>query len=115
MAQIELLKVIAGNTLTLDLQVLDRNKEPVTDLVGATGVFQIREECRSDLVIESTAYIDPATASVQITVPKEETAPLLPTGDMRKFYKYGARIEYSDGSTRTILMGRLMVTCGVVE
>lgn len=115
MAQVELLKVIAGNTLTLDLQVLDRNKEPVTDLVGATGVFQIREECGSELVIQSIAEIDPPTASVQITVPKEQTTPLLPDGVIRKFYKYGTRIEYSDGSTRTILMGRLMVTCGVVE
>jgi hypothetical protein len=115
MAQVELLEVVAGTTLTADLELLDRDMNPVTDLVGAVGYMQVRDECGGDLIIEEQAVITPEAGTVQFRILASATPALLPVGKLRKFYKYGCRIEYSDGSVVPVMTGRLLVTCGVVS
>lgn len=115
-AQRENLQVIAGDTLTLDLQLLDGNKDPVTDLVGAHAVMEIRENVLDvTLDASSLAVITTETAMVQFTITDEATDSLLIASDVRKIFEYGCRVIYSDGSAQTILVGSLVVVRGIVE
>lgn len=110
------LEIIAGDDLTLDLELRDSNNVLVADLVGAVAVMQVREDIfDSTLDAISTGIVTPANGTIQFTIPKEDTLLLLPVKESKKHYQYGCRVTYSDSTAITILQGKLTVIRGVVE
>ena len=113
---VENLEVVAGDTLTVDLELLDEDSLPVTDLVGASAVMEIRENVLDvTLDASATAVINTTDALVQFTIPGSVTETWLGATDIKKVFRYGCRITYSDNTIRTILGGKIMVNRGVVE
>ena len=119
--------LISGNTLTIDLALLDDRGLPVTDLVGATAEMQIRKSVLATETVftstESEALVtptdgdvnSPSDSMVQFTISEAKTAALLAAGETKKTYIYGCRITYSDGFVSTILTGKLNIMKGVVQ
>jgi len=113
---IENLDVVAGDTLTVDLELLDEDGLPVTDLVGASALMEIRENVLdATLDASAVASINTTDALVQFTIPGAVTSTWLGATDIKKVFRYGCRITYSDATIRTILGGKIMVNRGVVE
>lgn len=111
----ENLSVIGGDTLTLDLTLLDINQDPVTDLVGAVAVMEVRQNVLdTELAASGIAQIDTDLATVQFTLTDEVTDTLLAPTEIKKLFQYGCKLIYSDGSELTILTGNLAVIRGVV-
>ena len=108
--------ITSGDDFHLDFLMLDENEEPVTDLLGATGLLQIRSSTLSNEVLASAhAVIVSNEGSVQFTIPDTITETFLADGDMRRSLVYGTKITYSDGVEETPVFGRLMVKRGVVR
>jgi len=108
--------IISGDDFHLDFLILDENEEPVSDLLNATGLLQIRATTLSDVVIASAnAVINSAEGSIQFTIPDTVTETFLADGDMRRSMVYGTKITYADGTEETPVFGRLMVKRGVVR
>ncbi len=99
----------------LDIQLLDENKLPVTDLIGATAVLQIKGKLAdASPLIAVNGYINSGNATAQFTVNDTQIGSLLADGDMRRSLVYGVRISYVDGIDEAPLQGRLKITRGVI-
>lgn len=100
----------------LDFQLLDEDKLPVTDLIGATAVLQIKGKLAdANPLISVDGYINSGNATAQFTVSDSQVSSLLTDGDMRRSLVYGVRISYVDGIDEVPLQGRLRITRGVVQ
>lgn len=119
--------VMAGNTLTIDLQLQDDAGLPVTDLVGAVAEMQIRKTVLSPDTVFTSSVLeaevtptdgdanDPSPSLVQFSIDEAKTALFLTGNETKKTYVYGCRLTYSDGHVSTLLVGRLTVIKGVVQ
>lgn len=118
--------LVAGNTLTIDLELLDDQGLPVTDLVGATVALQIRKTILTDPIFTSDEHEaivtptdgvadTPSPSLLQFSVDGAKTALFLTGNDTKKTFVYGCRLTYSDGHVTTVLTGRLNVIKGVVQ
>jgi hypothetical protein len=118
---------IVGNTLSIDLSLLDDKGEPVTDLVGATVELQIRNSVLSvDTLFTSDAsegvviptdgdVLDPTPSLLQFSIDQSKTALFLTGNETKKTFVYGCRLTYSDGFVTTVLTGRIQFIKGVVR
>ena len=94
---------------------MDINQDPVTDLVGATAVIEVRQNVLdTELAATSMAQIDTDLATVQFTLTDEMTDTLLAPTEIKRLFQYGCKITYSDSTELTLLTGSLAVVRGVV-
>lgn len=113
------LQVIAGNTFTLDFELTEEdangNEVTATDLVGATGIFQVRDSVKSaELIASAVPLITPALGLVQVTLPAATTMGMLEDKRSSSKYVYALQLTYSDGTVNTIIAGKLEITRGVI-
>lgn len=98
-------EVIRGDTVILDLQLLDENNNPV-DLSFAQVVFTAKSDInkpdsQADIQVITTHHISPSQGKTRIKIPPSQTNNLIPY----QVYYYDIQVSYSPDDIFTIYKG----------
>jgi hypothetical protein len=101
--------LIVGDTWLVEATLEDASGVP-HDLTGVTGEASIRSEPGGVVVATPTVSVTSATdGEFSVSVPATTTADLAPGS-----YRWAARLEWGDGTIKTVVEGRLTVRRAVV-
>jgi len=107
----------AGDTISIDLQLLDSDDEllPAITTTGASATLEVRSRLFGDLLFSVGGVVTPATSAITFTIPASDTLTLLEDGARQVVLVYGAQVIFSDASKLTLVTGKLKIVRGVLS